>query len=377
MIKRILHQLHLVLGLVSGIVVFIVSVTGALYVFKEDIEARVCRYRKVPPQQQEVILPSKAFEIGEVATPGKAIHGIIYRSPEDALEVVYYQAEPFYYGSAYLNPYSGEVIKTVDFMKTFFGLVRQGHATLWLPMKTGYTIVALGTIVFVILLISGIVLWWPRKNSSSKSFAFSKGDKPTIKRLEYHKVVGFYVAFFALIIALTGLSWLLKGLDSAMYKALGGEKEIAWEAPLSTTNAAASKAPDHPVDAIFLRIKQQYPNMPFIEIHALENDSASVLIELNRDPSSFNKMDYLFFDQHTLKPIETPNRFYGKYAQADTADKIKRSYYDVHTGNILGFPGKILAFFVSLFCASLPVTGFILWWNRRKEKRAFLHKMKL
>lgn len=117
--------------------------------------------------------------------------------------------------------------------------------------------------------------------------------------------------------------------------------------------------------------------MPFIEMHALEDDSSAILVELNRDPSSYNKIDYLFFDQHTLKPIEMPNRFYGKYEEAAAADKIKRSYYDVHTGNILRFPGKILAFFVSLFCASLPVTGFILWWNRRKEKRAFLHKMKL
>jgi len=262
-------------------------------------------------------------------------------------------------------------------MKTFFGCVRQGHATLWLPMKTGYTIVALGTIVFVIMLLTGIVLWWPRKNSSSRSFSFSKAGKPTIKRLEYHKVVGFYVAFFALVIAITGLSWLLKGLDSAMYKAMGGTKEIAWEAPLSANITPGTPAPENPVDKVFLHIKQQYPAMPFIEIHALENDSASVLVELNRDPSSYNKMDYLFFDQHTLEPIETPNRFYGKYDQAATADKIKRSYYDVHTGNILGFPGKILAFFVSLFCASLPITGFILWWNRRKEKRAFLHKMNI
>jgi len=77
MIKRILHSLHLVLGLLSGIVVFIVATTGALYVFKDDIEARFCDYKKVAAQEQAAILPSEAFEKGEAATPGKTIHGIM------------------------------------------------------------------------------------------------------------------------------------------------------------------------------------------------------------------------------------------------------------------------------------------------------------
>ncbi|WP_339740818.1 PepSY-associated TM helix domain-containing protein [uncultured Sunxiuqinia sp.] len=38
-------------------------------------------------------------------------------------------------------------------------------------------------------------------------------------------------------------------------------------------------------------------------------------------------------------------------------------------GAILGIPGKIIAFLISLFCASLPVTGFLVWWNKRKQRR--------
>jgi uncharacterized iron-regulated membrane protein len=377
MLKQILHKLHLILGLVSGIIVLIVSITGALYAFKDEVEGFTQTYKKVTPQQHEVILPSKAFEIGTYAMPEKTIHGIAYRTAEDAIEVIYYQSEPFYYGTAYLNPYSGEVIKTVDFLKTFFGFVRQGHATLWLPMKIGYVVVALGTIFFVILLITGIVLWWPHKKSSSKSFSFSKSDKPTIKRLEYHKVVGFYVSFFALLIALTGLSWLIKGLDTAMYKSMGGDKDISWNPPLSTNTPNKSMQYElEPIDVVFKEIKKQYPNMPFIEVHIPDTDSASILVELNRDPTSNRKMDYLYFDQYTLKQIHT-NSFYGSYDDADTADKIKRSYYGIHSGGILGLPGKILAFFVSLFCASLPVTGFILWSKQRKEKKEFLNKIDL
>jgi len=48
--------------------------------------------------------------------------------------------------------------------------------------------------------------------------------------------------------------------------------------------------------------------------------------------------------------------------------------YDIHTGAILGLPGKLLAFFVSLICASLPVTGFIICLkkkgNQKKQKQS-------
>ncbi len=43
--------------------------------------------------------------------------------------------------------------------------------------------------------------------------------------------------------------------------------------------------------------------------------------------------------------------------------------YDIHTGAILSLPGKILAFCASLICASLPITGFLLWWGRRKKAK--------
>jgi len=51
------------------------------------------------------------------------------------------------------------------------------------------------------------------------------------------------------------------------------------------------------------------------------------------------------------------------------ADKIVRMNYDIHVGAVLGLPGKFLAFFASLVAASMPVTGFCIWWGRRKKKK--------
>ncbi len=50
------------------------------------------------------------------------------------------------------------------------------------------------------------------------------------------------------------------------------------------------------------------------------------------------------------------------------ADKIARMNYDIHVGAVLGLAGKILAFSASLIAASLPVTGFYIWWGKKHKK---------
>jgi uncharacterized iron-regulated membrane protein len=56
-------------------------------------------------------------------------------------------------------------------------------------------------------------------------------------------------------------------------------------------------------------------------------------------------------------------------------EKTVGANYDIHVGSILGLPTKIIAFIVSLICASLPVTGFMIWWGRRKRKRRKQHNI--
>ena len=48
-------------------------------------------------------------------------------------------------------------------------------------------------------------------------------------------------------------------------------------------------------------------------------------------------------------------------------EKVIAANYDIHVGAILGLPTKIIGFIVSLIIASMPVTGFMIWWGRRKK----------
>ena len=62
-----------------------------------------------------------------------------------------------------------------------------------------------------------------------------------------------------------------------------------------------------------------------------------------------------------------------RWEDKTNGEKVRDYNFDIHTGAVGGIVGKTIAFFVSLFSASLPVTGFLIWWGRRRKKRKKPH----
>ena len=90
------------------------------------------------------------------------------------------------------------------------------------------------------------------------------------------------------------------------------------------------------------------------------DDSYEILVYHN-DNNYYNQSEF-FYDRYTLKPLEMEG---SKFSEAKFADKLSMMNYDIHVGSILGFPGKVLAFLASLIGASLPITGFLVWYGRK------------
>ena len=158
-LKYWIGKAHLVLGLTSGLVVFIIAVTGCIYAFQAEISDALQDYRFVEAQNRPVLQPSVLKRIGEETLPGKHMHAILYPKPGRAAQVIYYNIDPEYYYIVYLNPYTGEVLKVSDEYATFFRFILDGHFYLWLPHEIGQPVAATATLVFVVMLISGIILW--------------------------------------------------------------------------------------------------------------------------------------------------------------------------------------------------------------------------
>ena len=107
--KKVIGKLHLWLGLSSGLIVFIISVTGCIYAFQAEIQDLTQPYRFVEAQNKSVLQPSQLKAIAEKELPGKKIHAVLYGKPGKAAQVIFYSYDPDYYYLAYKNPYTGEV----------------------------------------------------------------------------------------------------------------------------------------------------------------------------------------------------------------------------------------------------------------------------
>jgi uncharacterized iron-regulated membrane protein len=367
-LKKAIGQLHLWLGLSSGIIVFIIAITGCLYAFQEEIQNSTEEYRFVEKQNLPFLLPSQLEQIARKELPNKALHAIKYNGGEKSAEAIFFHYEPTYHYIVYLNPYSGKVIQKVNMEEGFFRFILDGHYYLWLPEQIGQIVVASSTLIFLTLILSGLYLWYPRNKNATKQrfrFKWKKGTKWKRKNYDLHNITGFYVLIIALIFAITGLVWGFQWFAYSYYTILGGEKSLIYEDPVSTKKTALT---NKPVDKIWALMQKEYPQAKSIEVHPPENDSTAIAANANPEFGTFWKTDYRYFDQYTLEEKEVKH-IYGKYKDTTTSDKLMRMNYDIHTGAVFGLAGKIFAFLISLLIASLPVSGFYIWWGRNKKKK--------
>jgi uncharacterized iron-regulated membrane protein len=366
--KQIILKIHLWLGLASGLVVFIVAVTGCLYAFQYEIQEITQPYRRVIPQSKPLLTPTQLKAIAEKQLPGKAIHSVEYQQKDRAAITVFYHYEPTYYYFVYLNPYTGEVLKVKNEDKDFFRIVLMGHYYLWLPPIIGQPIVASSTLIFLILMITGIILWFPKKNVNAirQRFTIKWDARWRRKNFDLHAVVGFYITWIVIFLTITGLVWGFQWFAKGLYTLAGGEKSLLYEEPLSDTTQTLKTLDMPATDKIWHKIKSENQNAQKIEVHFPETSKSSLLVVTNADSKTYWQSDYQYFDQYTLKEIPVKN-IYSRFKDARAADKLIRLNYDIHVGAIGGLPGKLLAFFASLITASLPVTGVLLWWGRRNK----------
>ena len=113
-LKYWIGRAHLWLGLASGVIVFVIAITGCIYAFQVEISDAIEEHRFVKAEDRPVLAPSVLKAIGEKTLPGKHMHAILYPKPGRAAQVIYYNADPEYYYIIYVNPYSGEVLKVSD-----------------------------------------------------------------------------------------------------------------------------------------------------------------------------------------------------------------------------------------------------------------------
>lgn len=374
-VRKISLKLHLWLGLASGIVVFIVCITGCLYVFKDEINEATQPWRFVTPQQLEVLPPSRVTAIADSLTGDSILPtAITYGEEYDAVFVDYFVPGEGM-TTVFLNPYTGEALKTVvqrtdDF--DFFRFVLDGHRRLWLPRAVGSPIVGYSVLLFFITLITGVILWWPRNwtwKALRPRLTFRKLTSFSRLNFDLHQVAGGYAALLLIVLCFTGLIFSLSWFSKAVYAVTSGGEELkSYTLPMSDT-LQTSRPLVKPLDRLYHRLRQEEPAATTFYFALPTETDGVIRVSVVHKRGSYYQTDNLFFDRNTLASLQGSGPYAGKYREASPADKFRRMNLEIHDGRIFGLPGKMLMFLASLVGASLPITGFVIWRKKSKSRR--------
>lgn len=386
-IKKWAAKLHLWFGLFIGLLIFIISITGALYVFKDEFE-NIARKDVIYHQEKNIenkqVLPIRQLEklVNEQTKEDYPIHWVnipidkkmsymFYWYEHDVNTWNYFDEFPIY-KQAYVNPYSGKVLRVYDEKNGFFNIVKMIHWSFLLKQSWGTYVVGIPVIIFVFMLISGIILWWPKNKAARKQrfwFRWKNIKKWKRKNYDLHNILGFYSSIFALIFSITGLFYAFFFVQAAIYVIFsGGETQypdfshIKTKAPIELKTAST-------LDKVIETVKMKYPNSYGFSIdlgheHMDDHEHPNFEVYVAHKKQVYYSSSSLIFDENSGELLHTHDP-----KDKNFGEKVIGANYDIHVGSILGLPTKIIAFIVSLICASLPVTGFMIWWGRRKKAK--------
>lgn len=388
-IRGIFNKVHLWLGLASGLIVFVVCLSGTIYVFNTELIEwsaphlyKVSYEKGMVKQSPDVFRPVVETESGGVVTR-VVIPAAVDKPYQFNVKI---EGDNSRGGVGYMvNPYTGKIMGTTAEelpMRTFMGYMFSLHRWLLLdrieqPIVQGKTNLELGrmingwaTIIFTLGCLTGIVIWFPNRVKSWRQGLKVKTNAGW-KRINHdlHNSLAFYSVFFLLIMGLTGPQWSFKWYRTGMQKALGTYKE----APAPGTPAAKEIKEIVQSNTYHLLLLQEYMRiadevLPYEGNYSIsipgETDEATTVSKTKTGFFAPAASDKVVIDKYTGTIKETVV-FRDKPFNERVAGSIKA----LHVGNVFGSFTKWIYFFTCLIATSLPVTGTLIWVNKLKKKR--------
>lgn len=388
MAKKIAGWLHLWFGLVAGLVVLISLFSASIFVWEKELTRWVYHdetyIANVKPYHISVTTMLHNAQAA-LKNKGEISYMEMENDPHQAWVFSAYKSsghKSWYYSSGieysyrvFVNPYTGHVTGLVndkyDWIKNLYLL----HICLLLNYDYGHYIVGGATLIILVMVITGIVLWWPKNKAALKQrywFRWKDGTKWRRKNYDVHNIGGIYTLIIILLLAITGLAWTFDWWENGIYRLMGNDpKKVFKETPLPKQYTYQNpNASDLILSDGMSKIKNW--NSLGMNFHEGRTDSAQMIycfIKYRTGRSGWDETDEYFYNSKTGKQ-------YAQYLEGEkvTAAKWRYSNYAIHTGSIYGWPTKVLASLGTLFCASLPVTGFMIWRGRKKKAKRYPQK---
>ncbi|KXH84304.1 PepSY-associated TM helix domain-containing protein [Chryseobacterium kwangjuense] len=377
-LRKTAYQLHLWLGLTSGLIVVIMAATGCILAFEKELKhaihpekyfVKTIKKEKLPfsvlKLKAEQALPD-SLKVSRVEISSDPSRSYAFRSLKMNEEALTYWGTYLHYYRVYVDPYTGKVIEVENAKNNFFEIVMDLHRRLLLGEKIGKTITGYSTLILVIMLVSGLVIWYPRKmNKKALKSMFLIKTSAKWKRINYdmHNVLGFYAVIPLLLITFSALIWNFEGFDKWVKKTLNGKAKTEQKAK-STIPAEKLSDAKYILDMVGNRVEKSLADKESALITFPKKEEGTYYAEVTYGNKQYQNEQFNF-DQYSGKILK--HQVYNdKNIGYGTA--LRARNYDLHMGSIFGMTGRILYLFAGMIAASLPITGFIIYLNRKKKK---------
>ncbi|WP_158618027.1 PepSY-associated TM helix domain-containing protein [Chitinophaga lutea] len=261
---------------------------------------------------------------------------------------------------AFMNPYTGELIEVYVYQDTFFYTMFALHRWM-LGGAVGKVIVGVSTLVFLFILLTGIILWWPKTKNILIQRVKVKWTAGW-KRLNHdlHIVLGFYTAIFLFIFAFTGLAWSFEWFNNGIYKVTGSD-------PKGTPPPSSQYTENTPrisFDSAYQLAATAAPGAYYYNLSAPKDSAAAFVVNLlPADAAHESATTNVFIDQYAAKVLKVQ-----PFSERNLGQRVRSSFKPIHVSSIYGIPSKIIGFIVCLLGVTFPVTGIIMWIQRLKKK---------
>jgi len=391
-IRKFLNDIHLYAGLISGLIVIAVCLSGTIYVYNTEIREffdseRYFVEKQGTPQTLDALKSNL-----ETQVEGQIVGVNVFQQEGRTVQFSVKKEGQERPSTLFVDPYSGKVLannaektSTEEFMGYMFSLHR------WLlldkveePIMESMTNQELGrfingvaTLLFLLGVITGMVIWVPQKAKNWKQGLQVKWDA-NWKRVNHdlHNTLAFYSLGALFIMAVTGPFWSYQWYKTGwqktwdIYQAPKEEKKGPGQEQAKKEEAPAEEetqpAYELSLDEILLAANTTLNYQGNVRITLPEKAGSDISISKSRT-GFFARAGA---DQLKLNPENLAVKEANLFGDLPVRQQIGRSVKALHTGEIFGQFTKFLWFVGCLIATSLPITGTLIWLNKKKKKKA-------
>ena len=362
--RKVWLKIHLYLGLFAGALLMVLGLTGSVLVFSDEIDRALNPQLAVRSGVADVATPDEVVKAVEART-GRRPH--MLELPRDS--------QPHYLAfvaedgggaprALLVGGAEGEVLADRRFGSYFVSFCRRLHTDLLLDDEIGTIVVALLGVLGLVSVATGLYLWWPRGSAGLlRALAFRLQRNPRAINYELHRVSGFYLLIVLLVVTASGVYLALPGPFAA---AVGSFADVTPYPEHLATAVPAEGARALALADVAQVVVNRTPGalITGFSVPTRPEDAYAVFYRAPDEPMSDFGRSAVWIDPYTGDVLHA-----HEYTQGSVADRVFALQILLHNGEVAGEFGAWLVFLAGVVMPLLYVTGFYLWWVRRRPQR--------